>query len=111
MFYKHILIATDLSDITDKLLKKGTRFGGLFEAKISLLHIVNHIPVYGYANGAVIEIENELVDKAKDDLSKVAAKYKIPTENTWIKAGSATNRILEFAEENAVDLIIVGSHV
>ncbi len=109
MSYTHILIATDLSDITDKLLKKGTQIGWLFEAKISLLHVVNSLPIYGYSSH-VVEVESELAVEAEKELNKLGQQFNIPTEDTYIRTGSATNIILEFAKEHGVDLIIVGSH-
>ncbi|NQY43288.1 MAG: universal stress protein [Legionellales bacterium] len=110
MSYKHILIATDLSNITDKLLKKGSQLGWLFEAKISLLHVVSQIPVYGYADGSVIRIENELVNQATDEVNKIGKQFNIPAEDTYVKIGSVIDIILEFAKENSVDLILIGSH-
>ncbi len=110
MSYKHILIAIDLSDTTNSLLEKGTKFSKLFKAKMSLLHVVHSIPVYGYGDNYVVDIESKLVKKATEEMEQLGNKFNIQTENIYVEIGAPKYTILQFTEENAVDLIVIGSH-
>lgn len=106
--YKHILIATDFTD--DNVIKQAAELARQMEAKLSILHVVEPLPGYGYAFIGSAEIELQLVDEVKKELAGLGKKYKIPTENQHIGLGPTKVEVNRIAEENHVDLIVVGSH-
>ncbi|MGD9152248.1 MAG: universal stress protein [Gammaproteobacteria bacterium] len=108
--YKHILLATDFSEGTAHILDEGCELAKQMGAKISLLHVVEPLPGYGYAFIGSAEIELQLVDESKKQLAKLGKKYSIDTKNQFVEIGPPKAEITRVAEEQGVDLIIVGSH-
>lgn len=106
--YKHILIATDFTD--DNIVKKADELAKQMGAKLSIVHVVEPLPGYGYAFIGSSEIEVQLVDEVKKQLATLGKTYKIPPEHQHIGLGPTKVEINRIAEENHVDLIIVGSH-
>lgn len=110
MKYNHILIATDLLEGSEKVLKRAYEIAQEFKSKLSIIHVVEPLPGYGYAFIAPAEIETQLMDEAKKQLIETAKKYSIPAENTYVVLGPTKAEILEVAQTNGVDLIVVGTH-
>ena len=97
MSYKHILTAVDLGDITKTLLDKSVKFSELFNAKISLIHVVHAIPVYGYGDNYVVEVESKLIKKATEEMNKLGKKFNIKDEDIYVEIGAPKHTILQFA--------------
>lgn len=110
MKYNHILIATDLLEGSEKIAKRAVEMAQEFAAKLSIIHVVEPLPGYGYAFIAPAEIESQLIDEAKKQLIELAKKYTISEENVHVVLGPTKVEILEVAEKTGVDLIVVGTH-
>lgn len=110
MKYKHILIATDLLEGHEKLIQEACDLAKTFAAKLSLVHVVEPLPGYGYAFIAPADIEMQLVDEAKQQIKKIASTYKISDDNVHVLLGPTKVEIIDVAEEQKVDLIVVGTH-
>ena len=65
---------------------------------------------YGTEMPFNMDLTTELVAQSKEKIAKIANKLKIPSERAWIEIGSVSYEIVRVAEENAVDLIVIGSH-
>jgi universal stress protein A len=81
-------------------------------ATISLIHAIEHINAYGVAQAypAVIDLEEDMVKEAKEELSRLAAKFNIAADRQFVEVGSPKVVILNKTDEIKADLIIVGSH-
>ncbi len=111
--YNHILVAVELDTTCDDLpVKRAVSLSKLFNARLTLIHAVEHMSSYGAAYGiaAGADIEEMLLDNAKEAMSKLGQKLGILESQMTIKIGPAKLVILEEAEQNGVDLIVVGSH-
>ncbi|HVV69668.1 MAG TPA: universal stress protein [Gammaproteobacteria bacterium] len=111
--YNHILVAVELDTTCDDLpVKRALDLARQFNAKLTLIHAVEHMSSYGAAYGiaAGADIEEMLLDNAKEAMTKLGGNLGIPDSQQVIKIGPAKLVILEEAEQNNVDLIIVGSH-
>ncbi|OGT32212.1 MAG: hypothetical protein A3E87_05350 [Gammaproteobacteria bacterium RIFCSPHIGHO2_12_FULL_35_23] len=107
-FYQHILLATDLSEENNDTIQKTKQLAGLFKAKLSVLHVVEPIPNYGYVG--ITDLEDQLLEEAKQRLAALGEKLNIPTDNQWVAVGPAKREILSTAKDLKIDLIIIGSH-
>jgi universal stress protein A len=65
---------------------------------------------YGSTIPFDLDLTAELMAAAKKRLAYLADKLAIPEANQWLEMGSPKLEIIRIAEENNVDLIIVGSH-
>ena len=52
----------------------------------------------------------EMIAAAKNKLSDLAKKLGVEQDRLWVELGSPKLEITRIAEENQVDLIVVGSH-
>lgn len=108
--YKHILVATDLSEDTDFILDKVRGMRGYTGAQLSLVHVVEPLPGYSYAYLGIEDIEEQLIDEAREALAKLGEKLNVARDHQWIEIGPAKTKILKIADEVKADLIVCGSH-
>jgi universal stress protein A len=108
--YKHILFATDLTDETDYIVNKVQALRGFTGAKLSLVHIVEPMPGYSYAYLGIEDIEGQLIEEAREALTKLGGKLAVERNDQWIEVGPTKSKILKVAVEIGADLIICGSH-
>lgn len=112
--YKKILLAADFSEHSNRVAKRAFDLAQKYQSELSILHVVDYLPIAESAYGPVIpydmDLTDELVKAAKKRLAKVAEQLSIPEERRWLEVGSPKLEIIRVAEENNVDLIVVGSH-
>ncbi len=113
--YKHILYASELLDENHVVEDRVLELQGLTEAKLSVIHVIEPLPVayMGGELGAMLEnvdTEESLREHAREMLKPIAKRMKISDENVITASGSVGHEILNYAEGNDVDLIVVGSH-
>lgn len=111
--YKHILLAVDFYD-DDKLTKvKAKLLAEQHQAQLSLIHVVENFPVTDIAYGPIpfdTDLAEEWMAASKKRLGKLGEELGVPEQRQWLEMGSAKLEIVRVAEENGVDLIMVGSH-
>jgi len=111
-FLKKILWATDFSDESKEALLYASIFAKTFKAKLIALHVVPDFSPALY--DTEILIKGELAQKV--DIIKKEAKNRLDTLreikglsfDSLVKEGNASKKIIETAEEENVDLIVVG---
>lgn len=112
--YKHILLATDLSEETNKIIEHAKALVGENKVKISLVHVVEHTPiVYGGGEFSVpldINLEETLKDNAQQALSHLGKKVGVLEQDQYVETGSIKTAITQLAEKIGADLIVVGAH-
>ena len=112
--YNHILIAADFSNHNKHVCEKAVELAKRYQAKLSLCHIVEDFPITDFAYEPMISVDidmrDTLFDSAKKQVAELATSLVISTENQWVEFGNPNRDIVRLAEENKVDLIVVGSH-
>ncbi len=76
--YKHILFATDLTQDTDYLIEKVRSLRGLTGATLGLVHVVEPLPGYNYADMGIEDVEGQLIEEANQLIAKLAEKLSVP---------------------------------
>jgi universal stress protein A len=111
--YQHILCAVDLSDDNITVASRAAELARLYDAKLSLLHVVEYIPI-DLANELVLpqqqEIEQQLVLQAKEHLSSLAKQIEGQQLSEVVVQGSTKSEIIDYAQAHQVDLIVLGRH-
>lgn len=119
--YKHILIATDGSELAQKGLEQGLELAAKLGSKVTILTVTEPFPMIATASSAGwiaspkdIEIYNEnqghqaqAILKAASD---AAAKHNVKAELKYIDDRWPAEAITEFSEKSDVDLIVMTSH-
>ncbi len=119
--YKHILIATDGSDLAQKGLDQGLELAAKLGSKVTILTVTEPFPMMATASSAGwiaspkdIEIYNEnQASQAQSVLkaaAETAAKHGVKTELKHIDDRWPAEAITEFSEKSDVDLIVMTSH-
>ncbi|MDV6344709.1 universal stress protein [Nitrosomonas sp. Is37] len=112
--YQHILLAVDFSDQDTYVARKAERLATFFNAKLSIIHVLDNIPMPDTAYGTVIPLYSdssyELLEIEKNKLIQTANRLTIDPANRWLIWGKPEVEIIRIANEEGVDLIVVGSH-
>jgi len=111
--YTHLLIAVDFTANTDQVVGKGLALAETFGARISLVHVVEFVQV-DLSNELVIpqelELDKELLALAETRLQELAEKHGVTQHPRFVRQGSTRREILNLAEQEGTDLIVIGSH-
>jgi universal stress protein A len=112
--YTHILLAVDFYEHCEVVANRAKDLAIKYQAKLSIIHVVDSLPITDASYGGDIpfnmDITTELMAGAKKRLAKLAEKLAVTEDRQWLEMGSPKTEIVRVAEENKVDLIVVGSH-
>jgi universal stress protein A len=112
--YKHILLAVDFFEPAQVVIGRAKALAELYKATLSLVHVVDNMPLpdagYGLETAYNVDLTDEMIVAAKKQLSGLAQKLCVAEDRLWVELGSPKLEITRIAEENQVDLIVVGSH-
>lgn len=113
---KKILIPIDGSECSNKAIQKGKEIAGAFDSNIILLNVNAWVPFAYEANVEDIARIAEESQKESEKLLETAKKFfegrlnkvSVKSIETVSLTGEVGKTIVEFAEENDVDLIVIG---
>ncbi len=112
--YQHILLAADFSEHGQYVAQKAYDMAQQNQARLSIIHIVDNLPItdttYGPAIPFDVDLDTELMNAARKRLAELGKQLQIPKAAQFIEMGNAKLEIVAVAEEQNVDLIVVGSH-
>ncbi|HEY9122913.1 MAG TPA: universal stress protein [Bacteroidales bacterium] len=108
--YKHILVAYDGSEGAKTALNNSLAFAKAMKAKLTALWIGGYRAYY-HETVAEIDEESKAIDsfsaKLKKDLHNISKSEGIEIEYAHLQ-GNPAKLIVEYAEKNHVDLIVMG---
>jgi len=109
--YKNILVAVDLTEQSDLVVGRALAVAGACDANISLLHVVEYVPVepMGEALLPAVDIENELVEGATRRLTDLVERLGIADVTRRVENGNTKAEVVRVANEIDADLVILGS--
>jgi nucleotide-binding universal stress UspA family protein len=107
---RKILVPVDFSECSRKALHYATALAKQSQAEILLLHVLEMppVPVQAFEAGFA---EGTPEESAANELSEWQAQAGSPAPvKTLVCSGSASPEIVRTADENNMDLIVIGSH-
>jgi len=109
--YKKILLCLDLTDDSEKIAERAKALATSSGAELALLHVVEYVPVepMGEALLPAVQIEEELVVRATERLAALAARLGLDSAPRNVATGNIKAEIVRAAQEQDIDLIILGS--
>ena len=117
--FKHILVATDGSELSKKAVDTAISMASLHQAKLCVLTVVPEYPL-GYFEGVSAKVPEDIarVEKAwadnahrlLGDISAEAARNQVEVETVVANSGSVSDAILAAARKRSCDLIVMASH-
>jgi universal stress protein A len=112
--YKSILLAVELSRDDEQVISKAQRIADQYGSRISIIHVLDNIPMPDTAYGTEIPLyeglNDELLNIKKTRLSQIGEGLGLDSSRVRMVWGLPHQEIIRMAGEESTDLIIVGSH-
>ena len=116
--YDDILIPTDGSSPADEAVSEGLELAAQTDATVHALYVVEPIPLGRFAAGGrsasgewgdVIDEQRAEGEEATAAVAEAAVERDLEVE-TAVRHGKPAAEILEYADEEGVDAIVMGTH-
>lgn len=113
-----ILVATDFSDISDEALRAASLYAQSFGSRVVVTHVFDpspNVPPVVWSRPDLLErnIRNEIEEAIRETLSGKTAELLrgVPeVELSVVQHPSPGRALVEIAEDEDVDMVILGSH-
>ena len=113
---KNILVATDFSEPSDAAVRYGKELAQRFDASLHVLHVVDDLAAHPAPAAGVLDtgpLQATLVQDARANLDILLTETVRPGLRARLEvvvAASPSAAILAYARDEAIDLIVVGTH-
>ena len=108
--FENILVPYNGNTGSDKAFKKAISLAPLIHAKITILTCLEERPTFGFfktkTSKQEFEKERKLVEIKHLKLEKFANEHNVSCDSKIVKNGLPSTKILEFAKQHNIDLII-----
>ncbi|MBB1610010.1 MULTISPECIES: universal stress protein [unclassified Pseudomonas] len=113
MPYQHILVAVDLTDECDPVMKRAVALASSTQAQLSTVHVVEPMAMAfgGDVPMDLSMLQQQQFDQAKERMHQFILCYpQVSIAQSHLVYGQPRQEIHRLAKEQGCDLIIVGSH-
>ena len=112
--YKRILVPVDFSEVSKHAAKRAVELAGFYQAHLIFIHVIEHFPdhlPHYQMSGEDMGPEEFLIKRSGEDLKKLCSSLGKDDAEHVVKLTkhSAKAEVLEFAKDNQIDLIVLGS--
>src|SRR6202051_3281953 len=109
--YKKLLVVLDLSNDSEQVAVAARDLATYSKAEIVALDVVEFVPVEPMGESLMpsVQIEEELIRRSRTRLNELAARLGLEKAKLRVETGNIKAEILRVADEESVDLIVVGS--
>jgi universal stress protein A len=110
--YKHILIGLDLSPESQQVIDRVKFLFTNSDTKISICHVLEPL-AFTYGGDIPIDlsdVQTQLQEQATGRLAALAEQLNVSPEDQHIILGHPAQEMHNMANNDEVDLIVVGSH-
>jgi nucleotide-binding universal stress UspA family protein len=113
--FKRILFPVDLSEASEKIIPYVQTVAKKFEAKIHILfaaRVFEYFTSIYVPHPSINKFEKEIIDGAEKRLYEFMDEHfsNVPNTKTTVVAGDASEEILNYIEDQHIDLVIMGTH-
>jgi universal stress protein A len=105
------LVLLDLSEDSEQVAIAGRDLAAYSNASMVVLHVVEFVPVepLGESLMPTVQIEDELINRSRARLAEFITRLGLTNATGRVEAGNTKSEILRVAEQEGVDLIVLGS--
>ena len=113
--FKKILFPVDLSESSDKILPYVQTVAKKFDSKIYILfaaRVFDYFTSIYVPHPSINKFEKEIIEGAEKRLYEFVDAHftEFPGTKTVVVAGDAAEKIVEYIEDQKIDLVIMGTH-
>jgi len=115
--FKHILLPTDGSNLSQAAIQKGVQFAKSMQAKITGISVMPEQKYYMYQTDIIVQVKKETVKQHKREadrnlsvIEKAAKDAGVPCETLCEISDYPYETIIKVAEKRGCDLIMMASH-
>jgi universal stress protein A len=111
--YTRILAAIDFSHDNRAVIDRAVDIARRHQANLTLLHVVEDAVLYQVDDPQIfdaVSIQKELIKRATRQMNAVRARASVSGVRTRVEHGVPKHEIVRVADEEQVDLIVIGSH-
>ena len=112
MTLSHILLPTDFSETASHALDYARELAARFGADVHVLHVVADPTPQDWAVGPAAGVVTDLLDMWRTDAERRLGEVALDGVETVraIRVGHAFMEIIQYATDNAIDMIVMGTH-
>lgn len=113
MDYQHVLAPLDLKQDSERVLRAAAKVAERHGARLSVLHVVEYAPIDPGGDIMLptpMDITDKLAQRAEVDLEGICQRCGVANASRKVIVGSIKGEILRVANEQAIDLIVIGNH-
>lgn len=110
--YKHVLVAVDLSDESEFLVKKAAGIAKRHDAKLSIIHVdVNFSDLYtGLIDVNMHSMQDRISSETQKALLELSEEADYPILEKLSGSGDLGQVLTDAIEQYDVDLLVTGHH-
>ena len=115
--FKHILLPTDGSELSEAAIQKGIQFAKSINAEVTGFHVILPFHVFSLRMGILEDTKEQYERQSKDQaeqflgvIKKAAEKAGVSCDTDYVTSSHPYEMIIEAAEKKGCDLIMMASH-
>jgi nucleotide-binding universal stress UspA family protein len=118
--FKHILLPTDGSKLSDRAVQRGIQFAKEVNARVTALHVVPEFRMVveeGFVSPMSAELKKRFENESQQHARKMLSKVEKAAKDAAVKCDSVSvvsdypyQQIIEIAKKKKCDLIMMASH-
>jgi nucleotide-binding universal stress UspA family protein len=118
--FKHILLPTDGSKLSERAVKTGLQFAKSIKAAVTAVHVIPEFRMVveeGFVSPVGAELKQRFEKESREHAKKMLAKVEKAADDAGVKCTAVSvvgdypyQRIIEVAKKNKCDLIMMASH-
>lgn len=113
--YNRILIALDFRGDNAEVIRKGKALAEADNSLVYLLHVNEPLTIAYGANGMtwtdqVAQLESSIRKQSREKMAEMGKQLDISEDRCLIREGRPSSEIHAVAEEQQIDLIVMGTH-
>ncbi len=113
---KNILVATDFGEIADAALLYGRSLANKFGATVHVLHVADSLFTKAFGPESAVflpTLQTDIENAARTQLAELVVdtdRSGPPTKPVVLTSSAPAIAIVDYAKNNAIDLIVMGTH-
>ena len=113
--FKNVLFPIDFSECSEKVFPFALEMAQKFDAKLHLLFVardISYLTTIALSRDTLMNTVDEIARAGKNQMEAFCDKNlrDFPNYETKVVTGNPADEIVKFADEQSIDLIVMGTH-